>query len=96
MLADGWVMVQFEDDKKCQFTLGSLQEAPKSVPKNRVEWLVSSDVLVTETAGNSSATSGSHVLSEDDEGMGEPGLDSSPDKYLMESDGRNSKSESEM
>jgi len=70
LLADGWVIMQFEDDKKWWFTCGSLGEAPKLVFKSRVDWLWSSDGSVTETASGSSVLSGSHVLSEGDKGMG--------------------------
>jgi len=70
-----------------------LSEVPESLPMNGQDWPASSDVLEMHTAGDSSAASGSSSSNKENK-LGEPGSDSSPNLYMMESDGRRSESSS--
>jgi len=89
-------MIKFEDDKKCQSSLGGLDKVPKSVPSSGEDWPMSSDVSVAETTGDSSAASGSHSSYKLTDGSEWTGVDSSFELYWIGSDGENNDSDSDV
>jgi len=88
-------LVSFEDGEQQWFSLGGLGEVSEPVPPNEPKQPASGDVSETETVCDSSVAAGSSS-SGPDHGMGEPGLDLSPELYMMASDSGMSESNSDM